>query len=297
MLWTLFVVGVCTSTVLCQKDQPFSDYEADLPPDQLAKASGDENANADSALTDDGEKGESELEDEGAYGRTKFTDERFAKLFPSRVGRGGNRSLMPKAIAKPKPTLPSFIKNSPALIRVQVTTQSPRIANRQRAIASTTPRRTSTTSTTARPRNRSQLNSRQNNLSGRLSTTPPPSRSVTSTLSTTPIPARRRFNQNSGISRFQRNNSTIPALNPRRNWNKQVIDSKSLVRVECDAIRVIEHGLFPIKWLRLYCTLYINRFYFHHSLHSTSQHYNLNTLDNFYSNFFCSTLVFLYDWM
>lgn len=165
--------------------------------------------------------------------KTKFSDDRFAKLFPS---RGGGRNFHARNVAKPKPTLPSFIKSTPPLVKVQVsTTPTPRGGVRGRGIASTT-KRSSLPSTTARPRRGNALQPTQRQLSGRLTTSAPSNRLTSApnsaTASATPsaaaLAAARRARQGNGISRFNRNmssfagtmansNSTIPALNPRRN--------------------------------------------------------------------------------
>lgn len=210
--------------MVAQKDSiPFSDYEGDpllaggRPKDEVVNGAPDQPP-LDDLAGGEGEE-EEEGEDSGQGQRTRFTDERFAKLFPTRSGLGGaNRSVNPRAVAKPKPTLPSFIKNTAPLIKPQVTTPSSRlIQNRQRVGQNSNKRQsTTTTTTTVRPRNRPTGNER--NRSGRLPPAQPTS--ARAIVSTTPIPSRRRFSQNSGISRFQRNNnnnSTIPALNPRRN--------------------------------------------------------------------------------
>ena len=189
-------------------------------------------------------------------GRTKFSDERFAKLFPSRTG---GRQLMPRPSSKPKPTLPSFIKSTPPLIRATVaTTPVPRgQLNRarvglggqqqpqQQQQGSTRRGGSINSTTTPRPlrgRNVSAPTPRQ--LTGRLTTSfstngnsnrptsAPNSPQSSATPSASALAAARRNRQGSGISRFQRNpnqnsnnqaslqthnNSTIPALNPRRN--------------------------------------------------------------------------------
>ncbi|KAH9400304.1 hypothetical protein TYRP_001866 [Tyrophagus putrescentiae] len=172
--------------------------------------------------------------------KTKFSDDRFAKLFPARAG---GRNFVARNVAKPKPTLPSFIKSTPPLLKVQVnTTPAPKGGlGRVRATAPTT-KRPSALATTARPRGRNGLQPTQRQLTGRLTTSRPTSgpnsasgaASAGSASSATPsaaaLAAARRARQGNGISRFNRggmpsspgqqqpnSNSTIPALNPRRN--------------------------------------------------------------------------------
>nr|XP_027195056.1 putative uncharacterized protein DDB_G0285119 [Dermatophagoides pteronyssinus] len=203
------------------------------------------NNNDDIGDIDDGKSFESDIELEN-FSKTKFSDERFARLFPSRGGIGRNgryddRRLQPKQLIKPKPTLPSFIKSTPPLIKVQITTPSPsrNLANqRQRSVTvppiSARNKQQQQQQTTQRPidniqkaRNRllgqqqqqqsSSLQSNNRQLTGRLQP------SSTTTTTTTPSPSRRRYNSgnngsinNNLSSRFLRNqNSTIPSLNPR----------------------------------------------------------------------------------
>lgn len=185
--------------------------------------------------SDDPDKLLDDSESDPNSGKTRFTDERFARLFPSRNGAGKHghkfdeKRLMVKEVSKPKPTLPSFIKSTPPLIKVQITTQSPfRNNNRLRSASTSANRKTTTTTTTTTTRRPNTLNVNNRNrpvinprpLTGRLpgagKSNPPGSISST----TVPPPslannANRRRTNVVGAPKFQRNNSTIPALNPR----------------------------------------------------------------------------------
>lgn len=229
----LAVVLLVVTLVEAQKDY---DYEPG-PGAPAADGSKDPKSDGGSAPPADGsapsgagKAGEGEPEpEEDDPNKTKFSDERFARLFPSRAG---GRALQPRPAAKPKPTLPSFIKSTPPIIKAQIsTTPAPRnlASQRQRAaLQSTTTRKPSTARGQNSLRGRGALATTPRPLSGRLSTTTSsPSRSsASSTVSPAILAARRRFSNSagtSGISRFQRNqnnhnnNATILALNPRRN--------------------------------------------------------------------------------
>ncbi|XP_075587566.1 uncharacterized protein LOC124498734 [Dermatophagoides farinae] len=257
-----------TIVIALQKNQPspsstlFEDYDDDNPINSPSSNNNNNNDghskianenfsneaspnNNDEYIGDSGGDGKLyEDNEQENLAKTKFSDERFARLFPSRGGirsngRYDDRRLMPKEIAKPKPTLPSFIKSTPPLIKLHITTPSPLLSSRnlqrQRSSATNvTPipsRKQQQASTTSRPINNIQaarnrllgqqqqqqqqsLQKSNRQLSGRLSTT--------TTTTTTPSPSqRRRYNGSSSInnnlgSRFSRNqNSTIPSLNPR----------------------------------------------------------------------------------
>lgn len=235
LLATLLLIG---RTSALQRDDGVEDYgpEGGGPPGGPDSGSSVGKADPSSgALSGDpGAEGADKAGLDGADGdadpaKTKFSDDRFAKLFPS---RGANRNFHARNVAKPKPTLPSFIKSTPPLLKVQVsTTPAPR-GGRGRASLPTTKR--SQTSTTSRPRRGNALQVTPRQLSGRLTTSAPSNRATSApnsaTASATPsaaaLAAARRARQGNGISRFNRNmssggqpnsNSTIPALNPRRN--------------------------------------------------------------------------------
>ncbi|KAF7492050.1 hypothetical protein SSS_04485 [Sarcoptes scabiei] len=193
-----------------------------------------------SDLSDGLVDGDGEIDDvdpqDGQQVRTKFSDERFARLFPSRNGGGGRfeeKRWQPREIAKPKPTLPSFIKSTPALIKVQITTPSSRILNNQRQrqqISTVAARKTTTVKPNLNLANKIN-NNRQRQLSGRLplNTGQQSQQSLnannnngrvqsTATTSTTSSPLRKRLNSatNSGNSnRFNRNNGAQSTFNAR----------------------------------------------------------------------------------
>ena len=228
MLVLLLIVQVTTF----QKDDGLEDYGPEPLADDPKSPGGPKDGKADgpqSELGPEGDKGLETIEEDQA--KTKFSDDRFAKLFPS---RGNSRTFQARNVAKPKPTLPSFIKSTPPYQKLQIsTTPAPRGGlNRARSVSQATTRRSGST-TTIRPRRGNQPTQRQ--LSGRLSTAAPTNQRATpvsnlhssaaSTPSAAALAAARRLRQGNGISRFNRNNvnnqhdnnSTIPALNPRRN--------------------------------------------------------------------------------
>lgn len=240
---TALLLLLVSQTSALQKDAGNEDYGGPEGPPGAA-GDGGSGGKADSGGDQGGSEG-----DKGAVGgeevepdpaKTKFSDDRFAKLFPARAG---GRNFVARNVAKPKPTLPSFIKSTPPLLKVQVnTTPAPKGGlGRVRATAPTT-KRPSALATTARPRGRNGLQPTQRQLTGRLTTSRPTSgpnsasgaTSAGSASSATPsaaaLAAARRARQGNGISRFNRggmpsslgqqqpnSNSTIPALNPRRN--------------------------------------------------------------------------------
>jgi hypothetical protein len=142
--------------------------------------------------------------------KTNFSEDRFTKLFQPRNRNkiNNNSPVLPKFNAKPKPTLPSFIKKAPPIIRVTPSTPSPAQNQRFNQRTSTSTQRTTTTRTPSRGTNgnngrRTQLNNSINNRSPIQSTTSP---------STTDSSGRRRFG--SSNRRFNAN-ATIPATTSR----------------------------------------------------------------------------------
>lgn len=210
-----------------QKDDGVDDYGPGPASDDPKSGPPRESKSVDGATGEGPEGGLVEAEEEPELAKTKFSDDRFAKLFPN---RGASRTFQARNVAKPKPTLPSFIKSTQPYVKVEVrTTPAPRGGVRGRATNQATTRRPTSPSTTARPRRGNLPTQRQ--LSGRLTSPPPPRASPAgsnSASASTPSPAalaaaRRLRQPNNGVARFQRNqvaapnNFTIPALNPRRN--------------------------------------------------------------------------------
>ena len=141
---------------------------------------------------------------------TNFAEDRFTKLFTPRKNRPLPSPLFPKFASKPKPTLPSFIKNTQPLIRVQPT-QAP--APQQQRFNQRATQPTQRTTTTRTPSRQNAASNRRNqitnNRSGGAST-------PASQTSTTESPSRRRYG--SGNNRRFNTNSTIPAtIRPKRN--------------------------------------------------------------------------------
>ena len=147
-----------TIVIALQKNQPspsstlFEDYDDDNPINSPSSNNNNNNDghskianenfsneaspnNNDEYIGDSGGDGKLyEDNEQENLAKTKFSDERFARLFPSRGGirsngRYDDRRLMPKEIAKPKPTLPSFIKSTPPLIKLHITTPSPLLSS------------------------------------------------------------------------------------------------------------------------------------------------------------------------
>jgi hypothetical protein len=131
--------------------------------------------------------------------KAHFSEDRFTKLFQSRRQRPRPSPLSPRFASKPKPTLPSFIKNTPPIIKVQPTP----VPNQRSATQKTT-----TTSSTRTPSRGSSNTNRRNQSNSNRSN----NQSTASPVSTTDS-SRRRFGSNSNT---KRNNSTIPATKPKR---------------------------------------------------------------------------------
>ena len=152
-------------------------------------------------------KPDKELEDPN-HKKTNFTEDRFTKLFqPRNRNQLKPNPFLPKHLERVKPTLPSFIKKSPPIIRVTPSTPSP--AQSQRFNQRTTP--TTLRTTTRTPPRGSNTNNRRNQVNGNFNIN---SRGTSTTASptTTDLSARRRYG--SGNRRFN-TNSTIPATTSR----------------------------------------------------------------------------------
>jgi len=135
--------------------------------------------------------------------KTQFSEDRFTKLFQSRRQRPRPSPLSPRFASKPKPTLPSFIKNTPPIIKAQ-----PTPVPNQRSITQKTTATPKTPSTRTPPRGSANTNRRNQSNSNRSN-----NQSTASPVSTTDSSSRRRFGSNSNP---KRNNSTIPATKPKR---------------------------------------------------------------------------------
>jgi hypothetical protein len=135
--------------------------------------------------------------------KAHFSEDRFTKLFQSRQQRPRPSPLSPRFASKPKPTLPSFIKNTQPIIRVQ-----PTPVPNQRSATQRTTAAPNTPSTRTPSRGSSNTNRRNQSNSNRSN-----NQSTASPVSTTDSSSRRRFGSNSNL---KRNNSTIPATRPKR---------------------------------------------------------------------------------